>query len=740
MATYTSGTSATTYQPFITGAGQLTTNFDPLTDFGYGPTSPNGNVYFYVTNISGRAKGYDGTSTVTMFVGGSSTAASSIGTSTSGGTSVTTASYATVGGSISTVVREGTTWYGGYDTNSAGGLYSTRSTGNSGYNVYASGSASFTSSQVYFTLTYSPMPDSSTITASATATGQTTVSVSWSSVSGASGYEVSYSGNGGASWNIAGTTGSTSYSVSGLTAGTAYQFRVAAYISGAYNINTAYKGPYSGIGYATTQAAVTWDGGNFASGTVGVSYYSALRAAGASSITFAGGSYPPGLSGYQSGDYWVITGTPTGSGNYSITLTADGVSSGSRSITIAPPNQPSFSSTSFANGKDGNPYGSSTINVYDASGLQSITTSVGSVAGLSISTTATSVSLSGTPVTNLPNSQTYSFSATAYGFTDNGSPNNTTTTLYVTIDPKSPPVWTDQVVSTSFTVGTPYSDAVAATNSPTYSVSSGSLPSGVSINSSTGEVSGTPTTKQSFSFALRAANNDGSVTSSTFTGTTVAPPVWIDTTLGPIYQGRSYSDGVSATSPISASPTVYTVSAGQLPTGLSINASTGAITGTTNSSGAYSFTISATNSDGAISSPYSGTIILAPNWTDNILSGFVFNVPYSNGVLATNSPTYSVSSGSLPTGISLNTSSGAVTGTPTDPVGTAYSFTISATNTQGFVSQAFSGQINPDLGGKFKVYSGTQWIDGEPYIYDGTGWVLGKVYTYDNGDWIKTVY
>jgi hypothetical protein len=81
-----------------------------------------------------------------------------------------------------------------------------------------------------------------------------------------------------------------------------------------------------------------------------------------------------------------------------------------------------------------------------------------------------------------------------------------------------------------------------------------------------------------------------------------------------------------------------------------------------------------------------------------------------------------------------------VTGTPTDPIDTPYSFTLRATNADGYAEQAFSGAITPDLGGKFKVYSGSSWVEGEVYVYDGTDWILGKVYTYDDPDWIKTTY
>jgi len=55
--------------------------------------------------------------------------------------------------------------------------------------------------------------------------------------------------------------------------------------------------------------------------------------------------------------------------------------------------------------------------------------------------------------------------------------------------------------------------------------------------------------------------------------------------------------------------------------------------------------------------------------------------------------TYSVSVGTLPTGLSL-ASGGALTGTPTDPATTAYSFTVKAVDSLGdFTSQAISGTV-----------------------------------------------
>lgn len=88
-----------------------------------------------------------------------------------------------------------------------------------------------------------------------------------------------------------------------------------------------------------------------------------------------------------------------------------------------------------------------------------------------------------------------------------------------------PPVWTDASISTSFTYGSSYSESVSATNSPNYQIVeplSGvySPVAGVGINSSTGQLSGTPTSpNQSFRFRIMAYNNDGTIFTQDFSGT-----------------------------------------------------------------------------------------------------------------------------------------------------------------------------------------------------------------------------
>jgi len=82
--------------------------------------------------------------------------------------------------------------------------------------------------------------------------------------------------------------------------------------------------------------------------------------------------------------------------------------------------------------------------------------------------------------------------------------------------------WTDDTLA-AIKVGQPYADGVAANGTPvpTYSVTSGSLPTGLSLDPVTGAITGTPTKQGAFSFAITATNSVGALTKSFTLGTTV---------------------------------------------------------------------------------------------------------------------------------------------------------------------------------------------------------------------------
>jgi hypothetical protein len=90
-----------------------------------------------------------------------------------------------------------------------------------------------------------------------------------------------------------------------------------------------------------------------------------------------------------------------------------------------------------------------------------------------------------------------------------------------------------------------FSGSIEASDATSYSVFSGDLPTGVTLNTSTGEVSGTPTTPGEFSFVLRATNISGSVDTTTLTiSVPTISRVWDGTSFVPtvttVWDGTSF--------------------------------------------------------------------------------------------------------------------------------------------------------------------------------------------------------
>jgi Putative Ig domain len=75
-------------------------------------------------------------------------------------------------------------------------------------------------------------------------------------------------------------------------------------------------------------------------------------------------------------------------------------------------------------------------------------------------------------------------------------------------------------------VGTAYSSALVATGAPgpyAFIITAGSLPTGLSLNSTTGAITGTPTTTGSFGFTAMVVDSLGTPASNTTCSITVAP-------------------------------------------------------------------------------------------------------------------------------------------------------------------------------------------------------------------------
>ena len=148
-------------------------------------------------------------------------------------------------------------------------------------------------------------------------------------------------------------------------------------------------------------------------------------------------------------------------------------------------------------------------------------------------------------------------------------------------------------------VGLPYQVTIAASGgiAPyTFSVSTGTLPAGLAIDASTGIISGSPTTAGNSTFTVKVADAEVPAVSATQSYTvTVVPTLAITTASLPAANiGVAYTTTITATGGVS--PYTFAVTTGSLPAGLTLNATTGVLSGTPTAAGAFTFTVQVTDS------------------------------------------------------------------------------------------------------------------------------------------------
>lgn len=190
------------------------------------------------------------------------------------------------------------------------------------------------------------------------------------------------------------------------------------------------------------------------------------------------------------------------------------------------------------------------------------------------------------------------------------------------------------------------------------------LPSGLSINSSSGTISGTPSVSGLFSGTLSL--NDGAITNNFTYQLTIAAALGTPeinsslTALGGV--GESFTSNLSA----SNSPTSFNV--GTLPPGITYDSAQSRLTGTPTTAGVYSISVSANNASGTGASV---TLVITivpsgpvPAITSAASVAANLGVAFSYQIIATNSPTDYAANG-LPLGLSLDPFTGLITGTPT---------------------------------------------------------------------------
>jgi len=424
-------------------------------------------------------------------------------------------------------------------------------------------------------------------------------------------------------------------------------------------------------------------------GTVGSAYSQTLAATGATPMTWShhSGNLPPGLN--FNATTRVISGTPTQTGTFTFTIRAqNSVGHNDRTFTL----------------------------VVNAGGAPVITTAASLPAGtVSVAYSQTLVATGATPITwtrtagTLPNGLTLNTNGTITGtptvagtftFTvraQNAAGNNTRVFTIIVNAGTVPNITTASLPNG--TVNTAYSQTLVASGATpiTWSVSAGALPTGLTLNAN-GTITGTPTATGTFTFTARAQNSAGQHTRQftiTIAAAAAVAPSITTATLPNGTVGTAYSQTLAATG---TAPITWTISAGALPAGLTLN-SNGTITGTPTSTGTSNFTVRAINSAGQNDRVLTITInapaAVAPSITTPALAGGTVGTAYSQTLAATGTApiTWSITGGGLPPGLFIDSSSGAIVGTPTAD-GT-FTFTVTANNAAGSNSRQFTVTIQP---------------------------------------------
>lgn len=258
------------------------------------------------------------------------------------------------------------------------------------------------------------------------------------------------------------------------------------------------------------------------------------------------------------------------------------------------------------------------------------------------------------------------------------------------VTPTAPSI-TSGAPPASGSMGAAYSFQFAASGTTpiTWLVTTGALPTGLSL-SSAGAVSGTPTATGTFTFAVTASNSTApAAVSPTYTVVITNLPAITSTIPAAATVNVVYSHPFIASQAI----TTWWVSAGTTPPGLTLNTS-GVLSGTPNVIGNSTFTISAMNANGTATQNVNLSVIAltAPTITSFTPPAGTQNVAYpsfSFGASGSTPITWTLNTGTLPPGLNL-AMNGALSGTPT-AVGTSM-FTVKAAN--GTMPDAISPQIS----------------------------------------------
>jgi len=441
--------------------------------------------------------------------------------------------------------------------------------------------------------------------------------------------------------------------------------------------------------------------------TEGSAYSQQITATGGTTpytFTISAGAIPAGMTFSSAG---LLSGTPTTVQNANFTVRVTDALSGTTTkaftLAVSCPALSLVSTSPLPNGLENTAYSFQ----FQASGgilPYTFTRTAGSFpAGLSLSTAG---ALTGTPTANGAFSATVQVADSCVA-----TPQTASQSYSLTIAAPPPPL---AIATTSplpdGTVNQSYSTTMNATGGTApyfWSITSGALPAGLSLNSSTGAITGTPTTAGTSTPTIQVTDSLGATASGSFSITVSCPALSLTSavTLPQGTQNSPYSFQFTASGGIG--PYTFTLVSGTLPTGVTLS-SGGLLSGTPTNSGTFgSLVVKVTDS---CSTPQNQqntfTLTIVPATpplqitTTSPLPSGTQNGSYSTTMSATGGTppyTWSITVGTLPTGLTLHAATGVIDGTPTG-TGTS-TITIQVTDSvPANASGSFSITINPASG------------------------------------------
>jgi uncharacterized protein with beta-barrel porin domain len=289
--------------------------------------------------------------------------------------------------------------------------------------------------------------------------------------------------------------------------------------------------------------------------------------------------------------------------------------------------------------------------------------------------TASGTVITYTPTAGYSGSDSFTYNAT------NGSGTSAAATVTITVSAPTLTLTPAAGALAGGTVGTAYDQIVVSASGGTspYSYTATGLPAGLTINASTGAITGTPTTSGSFTPTVTAKDtyNATGTVDYTIAVAGLAPVAGaVSTTVAANSTNNvitlALTGGAASSVSVVSSPAHGTAAA----SGTSIT-----YTPASGYSGTDSFTYNATNGSGTSTAATVTITVSAPTLTLTPASGALTSgtvgTAYDQIVVSASGGTlpYSYTATGLPAGLTINASTGAITGTPT----TSGSFTPTVT-------------------------------------------------------------